>query len=145
MIYTKEYIISYMDSWQGFVCLFCFESHEQFFSYLATVTITGDRTANLDLCLALTAFSSKVLLCGTPTATSVFKVISERPVILPYECRALGEEAITTYFKRLRFDPMGSYSLSKFIFSRAAIAIVTNFYSRPLFRDLQWRRGLLGD
>jgi hypothetical protein len=31
-----------------FVCLFvclcvCFESHEQFFSYLATVTITGDR------------------------------------------------------------------------------------------------------
>jgi hypothetical protein len=35
-----------------FVCLFvCFESHEQFFSYLATVTITGDRVANLDLCL----------------------------------------------------------------------------------------------
>jgi hypothetical protein len=37
----------------------CFESHEQFFSYLATVTIAGDRTANLDLCLALTAFSSE--------------------------------------------------------------------------------------
>jgi hypothetical protein len=32
-----------------FVCLFCFESHEQFFSYLVTVTITGDRAANLDL------------------------------------------------------------------------------------------------
>jgi hypothetical protein len=37
----------------------CFESHEQFFSYLVTVTITGDRAANLDLCLALTAFSSE--------------------------------------------------------------------------------------
>jgi hypothetical protein len=42
------------------VCLFgCFVSHEQFFSYLATVTITGDGAANLDLCLALTAFSSE--------------------------------------------------------------------------------------
>jgi hypothetical protein len=40
-------------------CFVCFESHEQFFSYLATVTITGDRAANLDLCLALTAFSSE--------------------------------------------------------------------------------------
>jgi hypothetical protein len=37
----------------------CFESHEQFFSYLATVTITGDGAANLDQCLALTAFSSE--------------------------------------------------------------------------------------
>jgi hypothetical protein len=43
-----------------FVCLFvCFESHEQFFSYLATVTITDDGAANLVLCLALTAFSSE--------------------------------------------------------------------------------------
>jgi hypothetical protein len=41
--------------------LFCFvfESHEQFFSYLATVTIADDRAANLDLCLALMAFSSE--------------------------------------------------------------------------------------
>jgi hypothetical protein len=40
-------------------CLFaCFESQEQFFSYLATVTITGYTAANFDLCLALTAFSS---------------------------------------------------------------------------------------
>jgi hypothetical protein len=37
----------------------CFESHEQFFSYLATVTIAGDGAANLELCLALTAFSSE--------------------------------------------------------------------------------------
>jgi hypothetical protein len=44
-----------------FVCLFvCFESHEQFFSYLATVTITGDGAANSDLiCIALTAISSE--------------------------------------------------------------------------------------
>jgi hypothetical protein len=33
-----------------------------------------------------------------------FKVLSERPMILPSECRALGEEAINTYFKRHRFD-----------------------------------------
>jgi hypothetical protein len=39
--------------------------------------------------------------------TSVFKVISERPVILTSECRAHGEGAITTYFKRLRFDAAG--------------------------------------
>jgi hypothetical protein len=34
---------------------------EQFFSYPAavTITITGDRAANLDLCLALTAFRSE--------------------------------------------------------------------------------------
>jgi hypothetical protein len=42
-----------------FCLLVCFESHEQFFSYLATFTITGDRAANLDLCLALTASSSE--------------------------------------------------------------------------------------
>jgi hypothetical protein len=39
--------------------------------------------------------------------TSVFKVISERPVILTSECRALGEGAIATYFKRLRFEAAG--------------------------------------
>jgi hypothetical protein len=51
-------------------CLFvCFESHEQFFSYLATVTIAGDRAANLDLCLALTVLAVQVLLRATPTAT----------------------------------------------------------------------------
>jgi hypothetical protein len=39
---------------------------------------------------------------------SVFKVISERPGILTSECRTLGEGAITTYFKRLRFDAAGT-------------------------------------
>jgi hypothetical protein len=37
--------------WQYFVCLFYFEF------YLATVAITCDKAANLDLCIALTAFS----------------------------------------------------------------------------------------
>jgi hypothetical protein len=40
------------------VCIFsslidCFEQHEQYFSYLAAVTITGDRAAKLDLRLEL--------------------------------------------------------------------------------------------
>jgi hypothetical protein len=51
-------IVHHRDVHDVFVCLFYFESHEQCFSYLATVTITGDSAANLDLCLALTAFSS---------------------------------------------------------------------------------------
>jgi hypothetical protein len=37
----------------------CYEWHKQFFSYLATVTITGDRAANLDLCFVFTAYSSE--------------------------------------------------------------------------------------
>jgi hypothetical protein len=36
-----------------FVYLLVFESHKQFLSYLATVTITSYRAANLDLCLLL--------------------------------------------------------------------------------------------
>jgi hypothetical protein len=50
-----------------FIRLFvCFESYEQFFSYLAFVTITGDRAVNLDLCLAPTAFSSEgPFMCHT--------------------------------------------------------------------------------
>jgi hypothetical protein len=35
--------------------------------------------------------------------TSIFKVISERLVILTSECGALGEGAITTYFKVVGF------------------------------------------
>jgi hypothetical protein len=33
--------------------------HEEYYSHLATVSIYGDRAANLDLCLALVAFSSQ--------------------------------------------------------------------------------------
>jgi hypothetical protein len=53
-----------------YVCLFvCLWPLKQFFSYLLAVTITGDRAANLELCLALVAFISEVLLLVTPTAT----------------------------------------------------------------------------
>jgi hypothetical protein len=54
-----------------FVCLTVLsEPHEQFFSSLAAVTITGDRTENLDPCLALRAFSSEgFFYSATSTAT----------------------------------------------------------------------------
>jgi hypothetical protein len=59
-IFDSHLIGIFIESTYGIDRLFvCFESHEQFFSYLATVIITGDRVANLDLCLALTAFSSE--------------------------------------------------------------------------------------
>jgi hypothetical protein len=38
---------------------------------------------------------------------SVFKVVSEKLVTLTSACRALGEGAITSYFKHLRFDAAG--------------------------------------
>ena len=44
---------------QGIYCLFVYSLPEQFFSYPAAVAITGDGAANLDLCLALMAFSSE--------------------------------------------------------------------------------------
>jgi hypothetical protein len=46
---------------------------------------------------------SHLLLHGT----SVFKVISERLMILTSKCPALGEGAITTYSKHLKFDAAG--------------------------------------
>jgi hypothetical protein len=53
----------------GFCLFVCFLLHEQFFSYLAAVTITGDGAANLDLCLALTLLAMRDRLCATLTAT----------------------------------------------------------------------------
>ena len=47
---------------------------EQFFSYPAAVTITGDRAANIDLCLALLAF---IVLHLLRHGTSVCTVSSE--------------------------------------------------------------------
>jgi hypothetical protein len=67
----------YRNSWKrSFACqavfisdlfsLFVYSRLNIFFCYLATVTITGDRAANLDLCLALMAFSSEgSFLCHT--------------------------------------------------------------------------------
>jgi hypothetical protein len=57
------YLVAYVYSWKSlkgrhsFVCLFI--AAQAIFSYLAAVTITGGRTANLDQCLALMAFSSE--------------------------------------------------------------------------------------
>jgi hypothetical protein len=57
---TKSNKTDHQHNMRMSVCLFdCFEPREQFFSYLAAVTIIGDRIANLDLCLALTAVSSE--------------------------------------------------------------------------------------
>jgi hypothetical protein len=52
------------------VCLFdCFQLQEQFFSYLAAVTITDDRAENLDQCLQQSRLLAvRVLLHATPTA-----------------------------------------------------------------------------
>jgi hypothetical protein len=40
-------------------CFVCLKLQEQFFSYLAAVTITGDRATNVDLCLALMALTKE--------------------------------------------------------------------------------------
>jgi hypothetical protein len=48
---------------------------EHFFIYLAVVTITGDRDANLDLCLAFMAFSSEGLFHATTTAIHDFSLL----------------------------------------------------------------------
>jgi hypothetical protein len=43
----------------GIVFLFdSLQPHEQIFSYLAAVTIIGDRGSNLDLCLALMTYAN---------------------------------------------------------------------------------------
>jgi hypothetical protein len=62
-----------------FLCFFYIYQHQQFFSYLVAVTITGFRAANLDICSALVAFSSEGsftchIYCDT---ASVYTVSSE--------------------------------------------------------------------
>jgi hypothetical protein len=90
--------------WRRFVCLFVlsFELDDQFYSYLVAITIASDRAANLNP-LNYSFQQWGFFLRATPTATwnFRFKVISERPVILTSECRALGEEIITAYFNVL--------------------------------------------
>jgi hypothetical protein len=91
--------------------LFYFESHEQFFSYLATITITGDKAAKLDVCLALTAFSSEgSFTCHTycDAGPPFLRSYPKDSWFSTSQCRALGERSITTYFKRLRFDAAGT-------------------------------------
>jgi hypothetical protein len=89
----------------AFICfILLFIAARAIFTYLAAVTITGDRAANLDLCLAPMAFSSGFFFRVTATATretSVFKVIYDRSVILTSKCRSLDDGATTTYFNIL--------------------------------------------
>jgi hypothetical protein len=111
IIMHEQFVLGIWRLLPFFVCLFvCLDLHKQFFSYLTPVTNACDRTANLDLCLAHTTFNSEgCFTCHTycDMGPHFFRVISERPLILPSKCRALGEGAITTYFKRLRFDAAG--------------------------------------
>ena len=53
-------ILSYIDP----------KHYKQFFSYPATVTITDDRAANLDLCLVLTPRSAVNIRIGDNSATA---------------------------------------------------------------------------
>jgi hypothetical protein len=73
--------------------------NELFFSYLAAVTIISDRAANLDLFLALNAFSSDNVPCLLQHVTSVFKVISKRPMILASKCQTQAKEKSIPFSK----------------------------------------------
>jgi hypothetical protein len=105
---SRKWIVNYPHPYSR--CLFvCLEPHEQFFSYLAAVTIADDRAY---LCVALTAFSRGFFyvlhLCDTgPPFLRSYPKLGERPEILTSEYRALGEGGMTTYFKRLRFHAVG--------------------------------------
>jgi hypothetical protein len=88
-----------------FVCLFILSRTSNFSAIwrLSRLPATG-------LWLALTAFSSESsFTCHTycDMGPPFLRSYPERPVILPSECRALSEGAITTYFKRFRFDAVG--------------------------------------
>jgi hypothetical protein len=80
--------------------LFVFEPHEQFFSYLAAVTIAGDMAANLDLCLALTAFSSEgSFMCHTycDTGPPFLRSYPERPVIFTSAVLLVKEQSLPIF------------------------------------------------
>jgi hypothetical protein len=93
------------------VCLFiCFKSHEQFFSYLATVTIAGDRDANSDLCLALTAFSREgSFTCHTycDTGPPFLRSYPKDPWFYLLNAVLFAKEQSLPIFKRLTFDAAG--------------------------------------
>jgi hypothetical protein len=70
-----------------FVCLVCLKPHEQFFSYLAAVTIISDRAVNFGLWSALRAFQKGEIFTVPnllQNGTSVYTVSSERPVPTPH-------------------------------------------------------------
>jgi hypothetical protein len=106
-IFIKPFTLCYNHI---FVCLFCFESHEQCFSYLATVTITDDGAAILDLCLALTAFSSEgSFTCHTycDTGPPFLRSYPKDPSFYLLNAVLLAKKQSLPILKRLRFDAAG--------------------------------------
>jgi hypothetical protein len=75
--------------------------------YMAVVIITGKklRAAYLDVCLAITAFSSESFCmchtCCDAAPPFLMAYPKKNPVIITFEFRALDEGAITTYFNVL--------------------------------------------
>jgi hypothetical protein len=59
--------------------------------------------------------------------TSVFKVISERPVILPSECRALGEGAITTRLTTTLYNESDDFDFAILNFSFLCSTVIYHF------------------
>jgi hypothetical protein len=76
--------------------------------------------------------------------TSIFTIISQRLVILTSECRVLGEGAITTYIKRLKFDAADTITtsciLSESTTTRLPQPVKT--YSEGIIR-LYWVKNIL--
>jgi hypothetical protein len=87
----------------------CFEPQEQFFSYLAAVTITCNRAANLDQCLALTAFSSKgSFTCHTYCNTGPpFLRSHPKDLWFLFHDSHLAKEQSLPIFKNFKFDAAG--------------------------------------
>jgi hypothetical protein len=82
-----------------FIMFVCLWPHEQFFSYLVTVTIAGDRAANLSLCSALRAFEQGGIIIVPHLlrhGTSVYTVSSERPAPTSHSHQIFAPDALTT-------------------------------------------------
>jgi hypothetical protein len=71
LVHTKWYCISFTYKASGILLemyLFvCFEPHENFLSYLTAAAIASEMAVNLDLSLALTAFSREASFGGKST------------------------------------------------------------------------------
>jgi hypothetical protein len=136
-----------------FVCLIVLSHTSNFFSYLVAVTITGDRTANLDMCLALTAFSSESSFtchtyCDTgppflrsypkdPWFSLLNAVLLAKKQLLPI----LNFLGLTRPVSRAGLEPTTSRMLSKSKsikkFNVIHIVRMTYYNSENIFREIQ--------
>jgi hypothetical protein len=84
--------------------LFCLQPPEQFFSYPAAVTITGDWAANLGPCSALRGFEQGgvfIMLHLLRYGTSVYTVSSERAASTSHSgVRTLNSRIIRSFYAR---------------------------------------------